>query len=86
MDSCSWQYFKQAYTDLFVYSDSRKITKCTYNEAATSDSGTPLYAFDINGMGDALIFEQNHIGNCPRSKGLRINMCNGGTVNANIIN
>ena len=86
LDTCSWQYFKQAFFDVFLYNDSRKITKCAYRGAATSDSGTALYAFDINSLGDALVFEQNHLSHDAKAKALRISFCNGGSVKSNIIN
>ena len=87
IDSCNWMRFKQAFSSVSVYTDGRKITKCAYYNAASQDSlKTPLYAFDINSLGDALVFEQNHILYDERSKGLYIDHCNSGSINANVIN
>ncbi|NDW12806.1 hypothetical protein D0T50_07870 [Bacteroides sp. 214] len=87
MNCCSWWYFKQVVFNIFVYSDQRKIVKCSYNGPCSNDTGDALYAFDFNTLGDALIFEGNAIHSVdPKVKGLRVTLSNGGSISSNIIN
>ena len=87
IDNCHWRNFKQAYATLYNYTDHRKISRCAFDGTANSDTTTDLlYAFDINSLGDALIFEGNTVIHDPKSKGLHINYCNGGSINANVLN
>jgi hypothetical protein len=87
VNTCFWFYFKQVIKNLFVYSDLRKIVNCTFNGAGNIHSGDPLYAFDLDSLGDALIFEHNGIHDtATTSKALHVVMCNGGTISSNIIN
>ncbi len=88
LDTCSWHWVKQAVSTLFHYSDLRKIVNCTFSSAGSMNpSADALYAFDLNSLGDGLIFEHNGMHDTANNvKGLHLNMCNGGTINANIIN
>lgn len=87
LDTCYWHWVKQAVSVLFLYSDLRKIVNCTFSSAGSMNTSNPLYAFDLGSLGDALIFEHNGMHDVNTNvKGLRLSMCNGGTVSSNIIN
>jgi hypothetical protein len=82
IDMCTWSEFEQAVqTSYLHYSDSKKVTGCTYWGKQTTPSS--LYAFDLKGLGDALIFEHNSVGGQPT---LRLSACNNGSVISNILN
>lgn len=72
------------------YSDMRRITGNTFNAAgnvSTSQKREILYAFDITGLGDALIFEGNEVNDGDSyTRALHLNMCNGGKIDANVLN
>jgi hypothetical protein len=80
VDNCFWWGFDQAIQNNdYIYSDSKKVTNCTYWSKETPSS---LYAFNMGGLGDALIFEHNHISDQPA---LRLALCNGGSITSNIL-
>ncbi|MDR2914317.1 MAG: glycoside hydrolase family 55 protein [Tannerella sp.] len=96
IDSCFWWNFKQAFSELFLYSDLKKVTKCAcwhgWNDREIH-TGATLYAFDFNSLGDGFLFEQNAVAKSfftesgeKMTKALRVNMCNGGRIDANILN
>lgn len=77
------------------YFDLKKIVNCTTAEAGEIDdegkgithSGDPLYLFDLDGLGDALVFQHNGIHDTKDGqKALSLNQCNGGIITSNIIN
>jgi len=86
VDTCLWWKFRQAFYELFLYADTRKITRCSFWESENHNLPA-LYAFDLNSIGDALLFEQNHISySNGYTQSLRVNICGSGNINANIIN
>ena len=88
LDNCSWKWIKQAVCALPVYSDQRKIVNCTFSAAGSmNQSESKLYAFELNSLGDSLVFENNAMHDFGSNvQGLYINRCNGGTITSNIIN
>jgi len=86
LNNCYFHWLKQAVNALFVYSDLRKIVNCTFSDALSSSTPS-LYAFDINSLGNALVFEHNAVHTTAANvKGLHVGGCNGGTISSNIIN
>jgi len=94
VNTCYWFYFLQAVANLpasssnqSLYSDTRKIVKCSFSSPGSFHSRAGVYAFDLIALGDALLFQQNHIVNTAgKAKALHLEMCNSGSINANIIN
>lgn len=77
------------------YFDLKKIVNCTTAEAGEVDAngngkthtGDLLYLFDLDGLGDALVFQHNGIHDTKDGqKALSLNQCNGGIITSNIIN
>ena len=62
------------------------MANCVWHDAE-SHSSQAEFTFDLNAIGDTLIVEHNLIGDSNTSrKGLHLSFCNGGTVNANVLN
>lgn len=72
------------------YSDMRRVTNNTVYVPGNVNTGSkrePLYAFDIKGLGDALIFEGNAVHDSDNyTRALRVTSSMGGSINANILN
>jgi hypothetical protein len=82
VDYCLWRSFDQTIKNNDnVYSDSKKVTNCLY---WSEEKPSLLYAFDLGGLGDALVFEHNHASDMQPA--LRLFLCNGGSITSNILN
>ncbi len=96
LDHTSWSSFIQAIEYADFYSDGKSITNCLFNGTpnATGQGALPeitdpngIYAFDLKGLGDALVFKHNHVGTFHKGqKMLFLQQCGGGSIDANIIN
>lgn len=90
-DCVEWKNYGQAVRFGHFYSDSKAITNCTvqYNSKdflnIDENLRTKLYAFDMGWLGDALLFQHNHVGGGEYNKGLRVSNCGRGSIDANII-
>jgi hypothetical protein len=60
----------------------KKVINCTYDGKKTNPSS--LYAFDLSGLSDALVFEHNSINHLQPA--LRLSYCNNGSITSNILN
>ncbi len=73
-----------------MYSDDRVIRNCCFGLNALTDYDTittKLYAFDLKGLGDAMLFMGNHAASYhPKIGSLRIDSCKGGVLEGNILN
>lgn len=74
-----------------TYADCKKIVDCDYagpqiSKSSSGGDSTTRYAFDMGGLGDALLFEHNAIHNQICNKALRVGLCTGGIIRDNIIN
>ncbi len=89
IDQLSWYGCLQAVaaTDK-TYDDQRIITNCSFHKAGNiKQSREVLYAFDLNSLGDALVFTGNAVHNVDNyTKALRVAMCDGGSITSNILN
>lgn len=89
-DTVHWDGFGQAVKYIDKYLDDKRIINCTFDiwsNKYTPTKDQQMYAFDMGSIGDALIFEHNQINNEENNtKGLRLNQCGGGSINANVIN
>ncbi len=73
------------------YSDMRKFTNNTVypiaNHETVNNPKEKLYAFDLTGLGDALVFEGNAVHDASDyNNALKLFYCDGGSINANILN
>lgn len=86
LNNCIWNDFAQA-VKTNEYSDTKKVVNCTYYDSIEKDNeGDWMYAFDLGGLGDALIFQRNAVHDFKYHKALRLSYCGGGLVSANILN
>lgn len=89
-----WYDFIQALVyGINHYSDSKRVFNCF----AGSDYQFPKeiadgftqpgdgYMFNLNGLGDALLFQHNHVSSYF-GRGLYLDLCGGGSIDGNIIN
>lgn len=89
IDQVTWNGCLQAVASANgTYDDQRIITNCCFYSAGNiKQSRNELYAFDLNGLGDALVFTGNAVHNVDKyTKALRLSMCTGGIVSSNILN
>ena len=88
IDNVRFSNFRQAVLfDSERYTDCKKIVNCDYVCAVSSFSKLDkLYAFDLRGLGDALIFEHNAVHDGNYNQGLILQDCGGGKISANILN
>lgn len=71
--------------DKDYYTDMKKITRCNFDDMRISDKERD-YIVDFGGLGDALIFEGNAMHGGGSNKGILLESCYSGFVNANVIN
>jgi len=72
-----------------TYDDQRIITNCSFYPAGNikMQGREVLYAFDMNSLGDALVFTGNAVHNYDNyTKALRLFLCDGGNISANVLN
>lgn len=92
LDQNTWNGFLQAVCNSHnQYSDMRKFTGNTvYPVTKLNPADIPLkkiYAFDLVGLGDALIFEGNAVHDAgDYNHALKLSYCTGGSINDNILN
>jgi len=93
VDTCLWHWFLQAVYSFHEYADQRRIVHCSFLGPLEPSPSVEIFAFDLNCLGDAFLFEQNavHYGydgeiNNNRFKALRVFLCNGGVIHANVLN
>lgn len=83
-------YYGDADWDIAAYFDTASSDTATtvedYYNNRTSERDADVYAFDLGGLGDALLFEHNGIHSKLYNKALRVGNCFGGLITANIIN
>lgn len=77
--------FQQAVAWSHDYADAKEVHHCTVHEPNDKTNAREVYAIDMGFLGDAMIFEGNHIGP-EQGKALNINSCGGGIISANILN
>ena len=72
------------------YSDHRTITQCVYYPGRRNtdyDASAYLYAFDLNSLGDAVVFEGNQVSEGDVNRGaLRVRQSGGARITSNILN
>lgn len=77
------------------YEDQHRIEHCSFVCPLMSQNNIhrstfypeKVYAFDLSGFGDALVFNGNHVASFSRDVGaLHLHNCNGGAVAGNILN
>lgn len=80
IDYCRWYGFSQAVASCHnLYSDNKVVTNCQFDD----QDSDKYYAFDLDSLGDNLVFRGNGFGSLY---GLSLNFCNGGEICDNIIN
>lgn len=90
-----WHDFVQAVAYSYHYADGKSITECNAGSAydfsklfppEEIDNTHKYYLFDMGGLGDTLLFMHNHATATPLDKILFITMCDGGSIQGNILN
>lgn len=77
--------FQQAIQWSYDYADAKEVHHCAIHEPRNIEAAKEVYAVDMGFLGDAMIFEGNHIAP-ENNKALSVNSCGGGIINANILN
>ena len=75
--------FSQGVATAHKYSDQKKITNCVFYSDDTTIAD--IAAFDLSGLGDALVFEHNAVHGF-KYYALKLSSCFGGLIAANILN
>lgn len=81
--------YQSIVSDLSAYADLKKITGCWFypNDSWTTEDYTAneeVFACDLSGLGDALVFTHNEFGASNYCKDLKLKNCSGGTIASNV--
>ena len=82
-ESLTFSGFSQGVATAYLYSDLKKITNCVFSSDDKTITG--IAAFDLSGLGDALVFEHNAVHGFPYYA-LKLSGCFAGAITANILN
>ena len=90
VDHITWNGCLQALASAYkTYDDHRIITNCSFYPATgvKMQSRPTLYAFDLNSLGDAMVFTGNAVHMCDNyTRALRVSQSFGGVISGNVLN